>query len=122
MAITYTWDCRTVDVYPTHSDAQDPVNTENDVIYNIHWRVTGVESSGGVDYTATSIGTQTIETTNLSSFDPFADVDNTEVVGWCQSAMVAAYSSSVENIENSISASIADQITPTSVTMEVKAG
>ena len=36
--------------------------------------------------------------------------------------MIAADSSSVENIENSISASIADQITPTSVTMEVKAG
>ena len=122
MAITYTWDCRTVDVYPTHSDAQDPVHTENDVIYNIHWRVTGVESVGGVDYTAASIGTQTIETTNLSSFDPFADVDNTEVVGWCQSAMVAANSSSIEDIENSISASIADKITPTSVTMEVKAG
>ena len=30
---TYTWDCKTVDVYPTHESLTD-------VVYNVHWRLT----------------------------------------------------------------------------------
>ena len=41
MAISYTWDVKTVDTYPSHTDEQEPSNTESDVIYNVHWRLTG---------------------------------------------------------------------------------
>ena len=52
---TFEWNCRTVDTYPTSGD-----NT--DVVYNVHWRVTGTSDQTNEDgdaYTATSIGTQT---------------------------------------------------------------
>ena len=41
MAISYTWDTSMVDVYPSHTDEQSPANTENNVIYNVHWRLIG---------------------------------------------------------------------------------
>ena len=37
MATTYTWNVSTVDTYPTHTDENDV--TENDVIFNVHWRM-----------------------------------------------------------------------------------
>jgi len=32
MANTYTWDCKTVDVYPNHDG-------HSDVVYVVHWRL-----------------------------------------------------------------------------------
>ena len=32
--ITYTWNCKTVDVYPLYE-------THTDVVYKVHWNVTG---------------------------------------------------------------------------------
>ena len=31
MAITYAWDVKTCDTYPSYTDSQDPANTESDV-------------------------------------------------------------------------------------------
>ena len=64
MATTYDWNCRTVDCYPTDGEYTD-------VVYNVHWIVTGTSDTldpDGNAYTATSIGTQTISTSDLSSF------------------------------------------------------
>ena len=36
MAITYTWDCKTVDVHPEENDLQN-------VVYNVHWKLLGVD-------------------------------------------------------------------------------
>ena len=44
MANTYTWDCRTVDTYPTHTDPNEV--TESDVVYNVHWRLTATTEAG----------------------------------------------------------------------------
>ena len=35
MEVTYEWNCKTVDVHPTKG-------SETDVVYNVHWIVTGV--------------------------------------------------------------------------------
>ena len=56
MTTTYTWDCKTVDVYPTNQE-------ETDVVYNVHWIVTGTSDEldpQGVAYSSGSIGTQTL--------------------------------------------------------------
>ena len=37
MAIAYTWDCKTVDVFPTKDDK---VN----VVHSVHWKYTGTEN------------------------------------------------------------------------------
>jgi len=112
MATTYTWDCKTVDVYPINQE-------ETDVVYNVHWIVTGTSDEldpEGVAYSSGSIGTQTLSVEDITDFIPFADLTNAESVAWTQEAMGAEQ---VTAIEASIEASIVQLITPTSVTMTI---
>ena len=109
---TFNWNCRTVDVYPTDE-------TYADVVYNVHWIVTG--TSDQLDpqdnpYTATSIGTQTLNTSDITDFIPFEDLTNEEVVAWTQAAMGEEQ---VTQIEANIEAQIENLITPTSLTLTI---
>ena len=112
MATTYDWNCATVDCYPTDGEYTD-------VVYNVHWRVTGTSDTldpQGNAYTATSIGTQTISTSDLSGFTPFDDLTNADAVAWTQSAMGAEQ---VTALETNLDSQIALEITPTSVTLTI---
>ena len=111
---TFEWNCKTVDVYPTSGD-----NT--DVVYNVHWRVTGTSDQVDADgnaYTATSIGTQTLSTEEIVDFVPFEDLTNELVAGWVQAAMGEE---AVANLETSLNNQIDALITPTSVTKTIEA-
>jgi len=110
--VTYNWNCRTVDAYVEQ-------NAEADVVYNVHWIVTG--TSDELDpqdnpYSATSIGTQTLDTSEITNFIPFDQVTNAEVVAWTQDAMG---SEQVTAIETGIANQIALLIAPVSVTLTV---
>ena len=117
--ITYNWNCRTVDCYPEQ-------NNEADVVYNVHWIVTGVSdvpmppattpSVPGATYSVTSIGTQTLDTSQITTFIPFEDLTNDEVVAWTKSAMGTEQ---VTAIEASIESQINSLITPTSITLTI---
>tara|TARA_R110002050_G_C8929697_1_gene511940 strand:- start:709 stop:1077 length:369 start_codon:yes stop_codon:yes gene_type:complete len=112
MATTYNWNCKTVDCYPT--DGQ-----YTDVVYNVHWIVTGTSDTldpEGNAYTATSIGTETISTSDLSGFTPFADLTNADVVAWTKAAMGAEQ---VTALETNLDSQIALEITPVSVTLTI---
>ena len=112
MATTYDWNCATVDCYPTDGEYTD-------VVYNVHWRVTGTSDTldpEGNAYTATSIGTEQISTSDLSGFTPFADLTNADAVAWTQSAMGAEQ---VTALEANLDSQIALEITPTSVTLTI---
>ena len=112
MATTYDWNCATVDCYPTDGEYTD-------VVYNVHWRVTGTSDTldpEGNAYTATSIGTQTISTSDLSGFTPFDDLTNADAVAWTQSAMGA---DEVTALEANLDSQIALEITPVSVTLTI---
>ena len=111
MAITYTWTVGALDTYPTASDSQDSVNTENDVIYNAHWTLT--VSTGSYQYN--SIGTQNLDTSDLSSFTSFDSLDQATVVGWVTSSMESAMTGSVQATKNSASSSLAELVAPTTV-------
>jgi len=113
--IIYTWDCRTVDCYPTH----DEQGTElTDVVYNIHWRLTGTEVVDTKTYSATVIGTQTIKAEDIDpdTFVPFEDLTNEIATGWCTDAMGEEQ---VANLETSVANQIAGQINPTSITLVI---
>ncbi len=112
MPNTYTWDCRTVDTYPSHTDEQDPANTESDVVYNVHYRVTGTDGT----HSATSIGTQTLETADLSGFTAFASVTHENMIAWTKAALTA---DRVTEMETSLDGQIAELATPSSVTMTI---
>jgi len=72
--------------------------------------------SKGNPYSATNIGTQTLDTSQITNFIPFEDLTNDEVVAWTQGAMGAEQ---VTQIESSIDKQIQDLITPTSITLTV---
>ena len=111
---TFNWNCSTVDVYPTSGELTD-------VVYNVHWRLTGTSDQTDADgnpYVASVIGTQTLNTENIVNFVAFADLTNEQITTWVQDAMGAEEVTTLQtNVENQISA----LITPTSVTKTIGA-
>lgn len=103
--ITYNWNCKTVDVHPQEEG-------ETDVVYNVHWIVTGVDG----DYSSNAIGTQTVPLSEDGTFIPFEDLTNDVVVGWTKEAMGAE---EVAQVEASIAGTIESLITPTSITLTI---
>jgi hypothetical protein len=109
---TYNWNCKTVDAYP-----QDGEYT--DLVYNVHWIVTGVSDElnpQGVAYSATNIGTQILDVSDVTDFIPFEDLTNEQVVAWTKGAMGE---DQVASIEASIQSQIDALITPTTVTLTI---
>ena len=110
MAIGYTWDVSTVDTYPTK-------DSKSDVVHNVHWRLTATDDtnkdSDGNNWTATSYGSQGVDTSDLSSFTAFADLKASDVQGWVEAALGA---DEVTAMKAGLDAQIAEKITPTSVT------
>jgi len=102
---TYNWNCKTVDVHPQEEG-------QTDVVYNVHWIVTGVDG----DYSATNIGAQVVPLSEGDTFIPFEDLTNEIVVGWTKEAMGEEQ---VASIEASIAGQIEALINPTSVTMTI---
>lgn len=111
MALSYSWHVGALDTYPTASDSQDPVNTENDVVYNVHYTLTVSTGSNS----ASMIGTQTIGTEDLTSFNSFDALDNATVAGWVQTAMEAESTGSVAQRKAAVSSSLAEKMNPVSV-------
>ena len=105
MANTYSWDCKTVDTYPTHSELTD-------VVYNVHWRLTGVDESG--EHQASVIGTQIVPVENIdaSSFVAFENLTNEIVVGWVQ---VALGPERVAEFLSAVDAQISEKMTPSTI-------
>ena len=114
MANTYTWDFPALDAHVEHTDAQDPANTETNVVYNIHWRYTASVTVDSEDYTATSIGTQSVDVEDLSTFSAYADLTASVVEGWVEEAMGAE---AVQAMKDSLDATLLSTITPTTVTL-----
>ena len=113
MAIGYTWDVSTVDTYPT-------LDGNADVVYNVHWRLNAEDDANqdadGNNWTATVYGTQSVDTSDLSSFTAFADLTASDVQGWVEAAMGA---DAVTALKAGLDAQIAESITPTSVTKTI---
>ncbi len=108
--ITYDWNCKTVDVYPVNGD-------NSDVVYNVHWIAKGTTEQEGVVYSATSIGTQILDISDITNFIPFKDLTNDEVVAWTK---IAIGEEQVSSIEESIAHQIQAKITPTSITLTIE--
>ena len=109
---TYDWNCKTVDAYPQDGEYVD-------LVYNVHWIVTGISDEldpQGVAYNATSIGTQTLDVSDVTDFIPFEDLTNEQVVAWTKGAMGEEQ---VASIEASIQSQIDALITPTTVTLTI---
>ena len=109
MAISYAWDVKTVDTYPTK-------DSKSDVVYNVHWRLTATDDTNndaeGNSLTAIVYGSQALDTSDLSSFTAFADLTASDVQGWVEAALTA---DTVNDIKDSLDSTIEELVTPTSV-------
>ena len=107
MAISYAWDVKMVDTYPTK-------DSKSDVVHNVHWRLTATDDTNndadGNPQTATVYGSQGLDTSDLSSFTAFADLTASDVQGWVEAAMTA---DTVTEMKAGLDATIAELVTPT---------
>ena len=112
MAITINWDCKTVECYSS-------MGGHTDVIYQVHWRVTGTSDTldpDGDAYMDSSIGIETLDTSDLSSFTAFSDLTHSDIVSWTKASMG---SSQVTATETEVHSKIDEQINPLSKTLTV---
>jgi hypothetical protein len=113
MAISYTWDCKTCDTYPTKSG-------KSNVVHNVHWRLTATDGtnkdSDGNNWTADTYGSQAVSTDDLSSFTNWSSLTNADVQGWVEAALTA---DTVTAMKADLDAQIAEKVTPTSVTKTI---
>lgn len=96
MAVVNTWNVVQMDCYPD-------VDGEVDVVFTVHWTLTGVDG----DYTGSVYGTVGVTLDAEAPFTPYADLTLDQVIGWVQDALgaeqVAAYEANVaQQIENQI--------------------
>lgn len=114
MAISYTWDVKNVDTYPSHTDDSD--NTQSDVVYNVHWRLTGEDDANndadGNPQSAGVYGSIGLDVSDLSSFTAFADLAVADVQAWVEAAIGA---DQVQAYKDGIDAQIAEKVNPSSV-------
>ncbi len=106
--INYTWNCKTVDAYPQNGEYTN-------VVYNVHYYVLGEDSETA--YQSDIIGTQILNTSDITNFIPFDELTNEDIVAWCKAAMGEEQ---VNQIEAVISAAIEDQVNPKSVTLTIE--
>ena len=110
MAISYAWDCKTCDTYPTKSG-------KSNVVYNVHWILTATDDtnkdSDGNNWTSSFYGTQMLDTSDLSNFKNWSSLTNADVQGWVETALTA---DTVTTMKAKLDAEIAEKVTPTSVT------
>lgn len=90
----WNWNVSTVDTYVSHTDDNDV--TESDVIYNVHWRLTGSDGTNQ----ATNIGTVALDVSDISTFTNFDDVTLSDVETWVEDALGTEQVTSMkENIQ-----------------------
>ena len=109
MAISYSWDCKTCDTYPTKS-------SKSNVVHNVHWRLKATDGtnkdSDGNNWTAEICGSQAVSTDDLSNFKNWSTLTNSDVQAWVESALG---SEKVTEIKTKLDAEIAEKISPSSI-------
>lgn len=110
MAITYEWNVKKVDVYPSREG-------QSNVIYNVHWRLTAMDSELDAEgyplYVASVFGAQKLDTSDLSNFTNFDSVTSSQVQGWVEFAMG---DEELQSLKDGLDAQIDELKNPTSVT------
>jgi len=105
--INYTWNCKTVDVYPKEGELEN-------VVYNVHWILEGEDSETA--YRGDCIGTQILNTSNIETFVPVEELTNEIITGWVKSTIGEE---SVAKLEQTIAKKIQEQAEPTTITMTI---
>jgi len=113
MATTINWDCKPVECYSS-------MGGHTDVIYQVHWRVTGTSDTldpDGDAYMDSSIGIQALDTSDLSGFTEFSNLTHSDIISWTKAALG---STQVTAIETEVKSKIDNYANPSLLTLTVK--
>ena len=100
MATTYTWTVVQMDAYPEYGG-------EAEVVFNVHWILTGSEAG----FVGAAYGAQFVTLDPDASFTPYADLTQEQVIGWVKAAMGADKVTAAEiDVANQINSQIAPTV------------
>jgi hypothetical protein len=102
MTITNTWAVLQMDAYPEQDG-------ETDVVFNVHWTLTGTDGT----YSGNVYGSQSVTVDPEAPFTPYADLTQAQVIGWVKDALGEEQ---VSSLEANVAEQIANQINPPIVT------
>lgn len=89
---TYEWDFPALEAYPEFE-------SQTDVVFLVHWRVTGTDGT----YSASVYSTQSLTVEAGQPFTPYADLTKEQIQSWVQEAMgIDAVTAIQENIDTQI--------------------
>jgi hypothetical protein len=100
MTTTTTWTVTAMDCYPQEG-------SETDVVFNVHWTCSGTDGT----YNASIYSTCSVPASTGSSFTPYADLTQEQVLGW-----IWANGVDQEATEAAVDQQIQNQINPPVVT------
>lgn len=103
MATTYNWNVVQMEAYPEKDGYTN-------VVFQVHWNLTGDDGEGHTGYAYGSVGVTLDEG---GSYTPYAELTKEQVVGWVQDALGAEQ---VASLEANVANQIEQQINPTVVT------
>lgn len=109
MAINYTWNVNTVDVYPT-------LDSHANVIHNVRYRLEAVDTvnrdAKGKNLKAGNDGNAALDTSSLPDFIDFDSVTSAEVINWVETSLGNDF---IVATKDMLQKEIESQITPTSI-------
>ena len=92
MTATFNWTVTAMDCYPQEG-------SETDVVFNVHWTCSGTQDA----YSASAYSTCQVPAPSGSSFTPYADLTQEQVLGWIwangvdQAATEASVQTQIDN-------------------------
>lgn len=95
-----TWTATNLDYYTSLDD-------HTDVVFVVHWNCQDEDANGN---TGRCYGTVGISTDDLSDFTAYADITETQAIGWAKDALGA---DEVSATEANVAAQIAEKENPT---------
>lgn len=102
MAATITWRVGTMECYPEYQQ-------EKDVVFTVHWDCLGAETVSGSTYNGRVYGATGVTFNSGSSFVPYSQLTQEQVLGWVWDAIGQDQKT---NYENNVQTQINNQINP----------
>jgi hypothetical protein len=96
MTIQYTWSIKALDCLPESEG-------KSNVIFTVHWVLSGTDGK----YSSSTYGTQTLSYDAKNAFTPYANLTESEIIGWVQNAM-----DNIDEVKAILDAQIANQAKP----------
>lgn len=81
MANTFSWDCKDIVAYSTHTDENGV--TQSNVIFRVHWQLNLTDGTN----TVKRVGSSEFDVSDLSSFTSYESLTTAQVSTWIEAAI-----------------------------------